>query len=353
VEKQRDPKRRSRLLDPRVWLGIAITVFFLWIALRDVDFAEVGRIIAAANWVVLLLGSIPSYVFVLYIRALRWRHLTDAIAPIERGVLFRSVSIGFMVNNILPLRAGEFVRVWYLSRETGHSATALFSTLILERVIDTMAVILLAVLVITMWGASGDSELVRGAQILIPVALVPGLLLLWLRKSPDTVIAAVAWGLRPFSDRFTLRVTGLLRQFHAGLGSLRSGTHLLWIAAHSLLIWLVGSTIPFLVGFWALGIDLGSFSDSLIAAWATLVAVALAVALPAAPGFFGLYHAAAKFALLRFGVEAKTAVALGTTVHAVMWVTVTLIGLIVLRSRHTSLRELEEAASAHDPPRSE
>jgi len=346
-------KRRSRLLDPRVWLGVAITLFFLWVALRDVDFAEVGRIIAGANWIVLLLGSIPSYVFVLYIRALRWRHLTDAIAPIERGVLFRSVSIGFMVNNILPLRAGEFVRVWFLSRETGHSATALFSTLILERVIDTMAVVALAVVVIVLWGASGDSVLTQGALLLLPVAFVPGLLLLWLRKSPETVIASVSWGLRPFPDRFTSRATGLLRQFHAGLGALRSGTHLLWIAAHSVSIWLVGSTFPFLVGFWALGIDLGSFIDELTAAWATLVAVALAVALPAAPGFFGLYHAAAKFALLRFGVEAKTAVALGTTVHAVMWVTVTAIGLLVLRLRHTSLRELEEAASAQDAPRSE
>ena len=346
-------KRRSRLLDPRIWPGVAITIFFLWVALRDVDFAEVGRIIADANWVLLLFGSIPCYVFVLYVRALRWRHLTDPVGPIESGVLFRSVSIGFMVNNILPLRAGEFVRVWYLSRETGYSATALFSTLILERVIDAMCVIVLAIVVIVLWGASSDSVLAQGALLLLPVALVPGFLLLWLRKSPDRVIAFATWALRPFPDRWTERVTGLLRQFHAGLGSLRSGTHLLWIAVHSMLIWPVASTIPFLVGFWALGIDLGSFSDTLVVAWATLVAVALAVALPAAPGFFGLYHAAAKFALLRFGVEAKTAVALGTTVHAIMWVTVTLVGLLVLRVHHTSLRELEAAASAQDESRSE
>ena len=332
---------------------MAITVFFLWVAVRDVDFAEVGRIIAGANWMLLLGGSIPSYVFVLYLRALRWRHLTDPIAPIETGALFRSVSVGFMVNNILPLRAGEFVRVWYLSRETGLSATALFSTVILERVIDTMAVVAIAVIVIVAWGTSGDSELARGAILVLPVALIPGLLLIWLRKSPDSVIAFACRVLRPFPDRWVERVTGLLRQFHAGLGSLRSGTHLFWIAVHSVSIWLVGSTIPFLVGLWALGIDLGSFFDTLIAAWAVLVAVALAVALPAAPGFFGLYHAAAKFALLRFGVDAKTAVAFGTVVHAIMWLTVTVTGLLVLRLRHTSLRELEAAASAHDEPTSE
>lgn len=317
------------------------------------DFAEVGRIIAGANWVLLIVGSVPSYVFVLYVRALRWRHLTDPIASIETGALFRSVSVGFMVNNVLPLRAGELVRVWYLARETGNSATALFSTLILERLLDTICVIVLAIVVVAFWGASSDSVLARGAQLLLPVALVPGLLLLWLRKSPDAVISLAARALRPFPDRFTERMTGMLRQFHTGLGSLRSGTHLLWIAVHSVSIWVVGSTIPFLVGFWALGIDLGSFFNELVAAWATLVAVALAVALPAAPGFFGLYHAAAKFALLRFGVDAKTAVALGTTVHAIMWVTVTLIGLIVLRLRHTSLRELEAVANAPDEPRSE
>jgi threonine/homoserine/homoserine lactone efflux protein len=68
------------------------------------------------------------------------------------------------------------------------------------------------------------------------------------------------------------------------------------------------------------------------------------VALPSAPGFFGIFHAACKIALLRFGVEAETAVAAGTLIHGVMWLTLTGLGLAVLRLRRTSLGEIDQAA---------
>ena len=61
-------------------------------------------------------------------RALRWRYLTDPIQPIERGPLFRATAVGFMTNNLLPLRAGELIRAWYLSRETGANGTTLHVT---------------------------------------------------------------------------------------------------------------------------------------------------------------------------------------------------------------------------------
>ncbi len=57
-----------------------------------------------------------------------------------------------------------------------------------------------------------------------------------------------------------------------------------------------------------------------MAAWITLAAVGMAVAIPSAPGFFGTYHAACKLALEPFGVAPETAVALGTLLHAMFWV---------------------------------
>jgi uncharacterized membrane protein YbhN (UPF0104 family) len=101
-----------------------------------------------------------------------------------------------------------------------------------------------------------------------------------------------------------------------------------------------------LAGFWALGINFGSPFETLVAAWITLAAVGMAVAIPSAPGFFGTYHAACRVALEPLGVDPETAVALGTLLHGVFWITLTLLGFAVLRSRHTSFGELEEAASA-------
>ena len=82
----------------------------------------------------------------------------------------------------------------------------------------------------------------------------------------------------------------------------------------------------------------------------TLAAVGMAVAIPSAPGFFGTYHAACKLALEPFGVASEVAVALGTLLHAVFWVTLTLLGLVVLRSRSTSLGELGPAPAPIESP---
>ena len=98
-----------------------MTAFFLWLVLRDAPFAEVGRVIAEANWPLLLALSIPAYVLVIYLRALRWKHLAAPIRSYGVGELFRATAVGFMANNIFPLRMGEVIRSWYLSRDGGEA----------------------------------------------------------------------------------------------------------------------------------------------------------------------------------------------------------------------------------------
>lgn len=343
------PVGRRRWLDPRVWLGVAVTLFFVWLALRDVDFGVVARDVAQANWLLAFGLSVPAYVALLWLRALRWRHLTGPIQPIEPAPLFRAVCVGFMANNVFPLRMGEVVRSWYLARESGASAAALFGSVILERVIDTISVLLLAFVVLSVWGTGGQAELERGALLLVPVALVPVAGLVLLRLAPEQVIRVTVLLLRPFPERIAAVLERSLRRFTEGLGALSGGRHLVWISIHSILIWFVLSAAPIWIAFAALGMDFGSPFQSLGAGWMTQAAVGVAVALPSAPGFFGIFHWACKLALVRFGVAPETAVAAGTLIHAVMWITLTGAGLIVLRFHRTPLGAVAPAA-APDPP---
>jgi hypothetical protein len=315
-----------------------------------VDVALVVATIRQANWFVLLGLSVPSYLAVVQLRAMRWRHLTDPIQPIGIPPLFRATAVGFMANNIFPLRVGEVIRPWYLSREVGASSTALFGTVVLERAIDTIVVIGLAVTAIALRGAGGDEALAKVAIALIPVAVAPLIGLVVLRVAPNRVIGLARWFLRPFPAHLGNRLIDALSRFGDGLGALRGGAHLFWIGFHSIVVWFVASTIPMLAGFWALGINFGSPFETLVAGWFTLAAVGMAVAIPSAPGFFGTYHAACKLALEPFGVTPEVAVALGTLLHGVFWVTLTLLGFAVLRSRHTSWGELEQAAAASGSP---
>ena len=341
-------RRTNRWLrNPRVWLGLGITALTLWLTLRGVPFDEVARVMARAHWGKLLVASIPAYLAAMYLRALRWRHLTDPIQSIPTASLFRANAVGFMANNIYPLRIGEVVRAWYLARETNTRTAAILGTVVLERVLDMVSLLAIAFGVLAFGGlaAQQDSVLTRNAPLLLVVASAPVAFLLTFRAVPERVIALAGWFARPLPARFGEALVGRLRQFGEGLGALRGGKHLFWIAFHSATIWLVASAIPFLAGFWAMGIEFGSFWKTLSAAWVTMAVVGVAIAIPSAPGFFGPYHLAFKEALGQFGVPEVEATAVGTLVHAVFWLTITALGLAVLRSRRTSLGELDRATA--------
>lgn len=306
-------------------------------------FAEVGRALASAHWGVLLVLSVPSYLALIWVRAVRWRYLTDPIRPLANAPLARANAVGFMANNLFPLRMGEFVRSWYLARETGVSATAVFGTVVLERVIDTVAVLALVLLVIPLRAGGADEGLERGALLLVPFAILPVVGLYALRRWPAHVERIAVAVLRPFPGRVSERAARMLHRFAEGLGALRGGRHLWWIAIHSAVIWLGLSVVPILAAFLALGIEMPA-GQAILAAWTTQAAIGVAVALPSAPGFFGIFHYACRLALVRFGVSPETAVAAGTLIHSVMWLSLTLLGLAVLRLRRTSLAEIDRAA---------
>ncbi len=247
-----------------------------------------------------------------------------------------------MVNNLLPLRIGELVRCWFLSRETGTSPVSILATVVLERVLDIVSVVTI-VLAALVWAGRTSPEaglLAEGALMLLPVALVPLLGVIALRLMPRHVIAIASWFARPFPERLQVLVEKALHRFAEGLGALSGGRHLLWLMFHSATIWLVFLTLPLLAVVLAFDLHLGSPQKTLLACWVLLGAVSVAVAIPSVPGFFGPYQLAFKVVLVRFGVDPATALALGLLAWFVSWVSLTLLGLLVVRAGPTSLVEL-------------
>ena len=340
--------RRRLLRDPRFWLSLAITAVALWLALRDVDFRDVGRVFASANLVILIGLSVPAYLLSIWVRALRWRRLTDPIQRIGTPTLARAVSVGFMANNIYPFRIGEVVRAWYLSRETGVPAAALLGTVLLERVIDVVSVVAMALTLIALRGSIGTEDGISlSATPLLAVAVLPVLFLIALRKAPERAIGLGMFFARPLlPQRFEERVEEILRRLAEGLNTLRGESHLFWIAWHSVVVWGVLSPIPFYAALVALHLELPSNGDTIAAAYTTLILVGAAVAVPSAPGFSGTYHLAAKWALVGFGFSAGEAIAYGTLAHATFWVTMTLPGVAALRAGGASLDQTLEAGEA-------
>jgi hypothetical protein len=122
------------------WVGLAVTVVCLYFVLRGLDFAKMWGIVSRIN-VWLLLLTVAIYIGGYYIRAFRWHHLLKHIKPLKALELFPYLVMGFMFNNVLPARAGEFIRAYMTGSRKGVSKSSTFATVMIERVFDGLVMI--------------------------------------------------------------------------------------------------------------------------------------------------------------------------------------------------------------------
>jgi glycosyltransferase 2 family protein len=329
--------------DWKAVVGILISALLIWWVLRGVDLSEVWLEIRHARWGYLLAAvAVATSGFV--VRAMRWKLL---LHPIRAGTSFRrrfaAVNIGFAANNLLPARVGEFARAWSISRLEPVSTSGALGSLVVERFLDAVAVFsLLAVALlhpsfpadVTVAGRSlGDFVLVL-AGILV-VLLVTVLLLLLL---PDLFLGVAERVGRRLPGRAGPTLVAGLRSFLEGFASLRSPTLLFGALAWSFAFW-AWNAVSFWLGFLAFGIEVGYVGALFVQG-----VVALGVAIPSAPGFFGTFHAAAVVGLQEvYGVASGATLAFAFGYHLGGFIPVTVLGLWYAAHLGMTLREIGEA----------
>lgn len=304
-------------------IGLAVTVALLWWALSDVTFSEVWANVRRGNpW--LLAAAIAVATFGFLLRAMRWKVL---LAPVKPDSPFRSrfaaVSIHFMANNLLPLRVGEFARAWVFARLEPVAASATFGSVVVERFMD--GVVLLVFLVIPIFaGGFPDPEALSGGFVqAAAVAVVTVLAALVAMVSFPRAFVRLAERVAPVLPR-SLRDVLLysLGSFLESLVVLRDPRLLAVGFAWTFFLWAYHA-VSFWLGMLAFGIDTGYLS-----ALFTSSVVGFGVALPSAPGFFGPFHAAVTFAVSDiYGVPDAQSLAFAFAYHFGGWVPITLIGL--------------------------
>jgi glycosyltransferase 2 family protein len=330
---------RRSLLDWKGVLGILLSVGLLWYAFRDVHLAEVWEHVRLANMPLLLLAAfIATLSFP--IRALRWRPLLEPALPNSRfRPRFASTCIGFMANNLLPARVGEFARAFALSRMEPIRVSASFGSLVVERMFDGVVVILFLLIALawpTFPDFSGRDYGTMAAWLGAAFLAAFGLVLVIVRRPERSVRWFDATIARLLPESVRRPVSGALRAFLDGLAALRDGGLVLRILAWSLFHWFVGA-LGMWVGMFAFGVEL-----PFVAALFLNSLIALAVALPSAPGFFGVFEAAARVGLVDvWGVAASPAMAFAIGFHLAGFIPVTVIGLYYLWRLGISWREVE------------
>lgn len=332
-------------LDWKAVVGILVSAVLLWFVFRGEDLGAILADIRQADpW--LLLAAVVIVTMTYPIRALRWRVLLEPVQPDTGfGPRFAAVNIGFMANNLLPARVGEFARAYALSRLTPTTASGAFGTLVVERFLDAMTILLLTGLVLVAPSfprdAAGDGgtlglALRAGAVGVAILFLGLVILLIW----PRRVVALAERMARLLPGNLSRLIVDALEAFLEGLGVLQSPRLLLQAVAWSLFLWLWNS-FGFWVAFLAFGIDQG-----FIAAIFVQSAVALFVAIPSAPGFFGTWHLAARVGLSDvYGVPVGQALSYAVGFHLGGFFPVTLLGLFYAWRLGLSLQEVGSAES--------
>lgn len=329
IEGQAEEASAGGGLRIRIWVGIAITVGAIWWTVRDVDFRLVGASLRTAHLLPLVFIALLQWSG-LWVRALRWRYLTDSLTdvPIPVVALYRATAVGFMAINLLPFRIGELVRPWFLSQEVEIRGSAALGTLVLERAIDFASVAMISGLVLYFHSAGFPAWFRTGAILFTVLSLAPFGLVLALRMNEARTLAFLTAFVRPLPEAIAIRAMDLITEACRGLGALKGARALGMVLLYSALLWLVIFAAVFPLGFMAFDIHL-PLREEILATYTAHVFTALAAAAPSAPGFFGVYHFACKEALGLFGISPEVAVAYGTVVHLGYWIPVTAAGLLV------------------------
>ncbi len=311
------------------WLGVLISIAFIWLALRGLRLDQFWDVVKSANYVWLLPG-IAVYFVGLWVRAWRWHYLLGPVKKIPTRSMFPIVTIGYMGNNIYPARAGEVLRAVILKRREGVSISASLATIIVERIFD--GVVMLAFIFVNLpelARLTGESGFLGNIQqvAVIGTGVFIGALLIFLFAAmfPQVTLKIGQWLIDHLLPvRFRQQVSAWMHKFLDGLASLRSPFNVLMVFFTSVVIWLLET------GKYWFVMHAFNFNVSFFALMLMNGIVNLATTIPSAPGYIGTFDAPGIAVLVAYHVDQAIAAGYTLVLHVALWLPVTLVGAYYL-----------------------
>lgn len=320
--------------------GIFISAATLWIALSKVNLHGIYIALIHSHY----FYSIPlltAYSVYYWIKAIRWQQLLKPLLHTTPSKIFSPMIIGFLGNNILPARLGEFVRMYLGAKVLKLTNTQVLATIILERLFDVLTIVfLLGIALLTSENISHD--LVSAGF----VATIVGLSLLFCIaiyvRWTNTFLLIINKLLFFLPSNVRNSITHQLEIGAVGLHAIRNKTLLANIIITSLAQWIcMGISIYF-------SLQAVDITTPISASLVVLSFTVFAVVIPAAPGFFGTIQIAFLLALKPFGVSETDAVAASIFFHVITYFSVIFIGFYFLHRIGYTLRSLKAESETSD-----
>ena len=324
-------------------LAIALFAWFL----SHANLASVWAQVKRAR-IDLLVAGFFAVILTYVIRAWRWQYLLHPIGPTRFRTAFRTTVIGFAALGVLPARAGDVLRPYLLARQEGLLVSATLATIVMERVLDLIAV--LALLALYVWGIADPGALppalLRGIEVSSALAGAVAIALMgviWvLATHPERIGGLVFAMARVLPHAVADRLAGLARTFSGGFAAAREPRALAAAVAWSFPLWLTIAAEAWLV---TIAFDIAMPFSGTFLLQALLV---IGVAVPT-PGAVGSYHEAYRIGVTTFfGAPEDTAVAAAIVTHAISYFPVVLTGIVFMAQDGLSFGRITALASTKE-----
>lgn len=345
---------RSRV---RTIVVVSVAVALVALFLYNVDLWGVLAAIAAARpeWLAL---SLATMFLNLAIRALRWKYLLEPLAPTTFASAFRATAVGFAANAVLPARAGEVIRPYFLARQAPTdqqgrmTATGAFATIILERLLDVVTVLLMLASLVFVFGKDlagvnpTGFALVKWAGASAAVVSISALVMLFLLAGdPERLGRTMARLEKVLPSKLAGLLAGVAEKFARGLGAIRRPGRLLAALAWSLPLWLCIA-----LGIWSMAMAFG-FAIPFTGSFLMIALLTLGVAVPT-PGAVGGFHEAFRVgATMFYGAPDAAAVGAAIVLHLFTIGPALLLGLFFAAQEGLNMGSMQQLANQAEPGR--
>ncbi|PIU83147.1 MAG: hypothetical protein COS68_05580 [Elusimicrobia bacterium CG06_land_8_20_14_3_00_38_11] len=328
------PGKPAKLeMKKRILFGIIISIFFLYLVLRNIDIKIIAKFIVHGNYL-WLLPCLVMFTLAFVFRALRWKFLFLPIKKFTAKQLFSSLLMGFAANCIFPMRFGEIVRAYIVGKKHNVSKSSSMATIVLERIMDGVGILILLVLavpflpVFPLWV---KRTIFISTILFISVLIVAGILIA--KKHFIDILKKV-----PFI-RYELKeiIVHKIKKFIIGFEVIKDTKNFLIIIFLSICVWVCETfNMYFMVKI--VGIDLPFFALIFV-----LFITIVGVMIPAAPGSLGTFEAAFVVGMMFFKISKETAFAAALISHGVGGLYVMSLGIYYFFKEGISYKEISDA----------
>ena len=343
------------MFDRRFWLGLFASALFLGLLAWRVDLGGTVRALKEANYLFVVPG-LGFYVVALVFRTVRWQIMLRPLRSVAFTRLFPVMVVGYMANNLLPVRLGELVRSYYVGQREDVSKSAALATIVVERVLDGVTLLLFLVVASVLLPGTGlvrDLASDAGVPLLVlvgamtaPFVAVVALLVVLVRW-PEWLLRQVSLGAGLLPGGGQARVTEMAALFVSGLAVLRDSRRLGSLLLLSLPVWLGEAAMYLVIGYgFGLTSPLGGIGVMAVAMLAVAATSNLALTLPASQGGIGPFEFFAAATLVVLGVQQEVAAAYAVVLHVALLVPVTLLGVVYLWAGKESLMRMVRIGAA-------